>query len=69
MDGPGEWQARMLRRLQALGYDGFMFGPGIRWWAVRDGIAVAGPFPSTAAFDAWLDDQEAMSAIGNIRTE
>ena len=57
--GPGEWQAEMLRRLIALGYDGFRFGPGIRWWPISaDGTKAAGPFTSTSEFDAWLDERE-----------
>lgn len=56
---PGEWQAEMMRRLVALGYAGFSFGPGTRWWPINKvGEKMAGPFISTEAFDAWLTERE-----------
>jgi hypothetical protein len=57
---PGEWQAATMERLTALGYAGFIFGPGVNWWPMdADQRKVAGPFTSTEAFDAWLSAQEA----------
>jgi hypothetical protein len=53
--GQAAWQTATLSRLGALGYDGFIFGPGVRWWVMKDGAKVAGPFASTEAFDEWLD--------------
>lgn len=56
---PGEWQARTMRRLAALGY-GFRFGPGVRWWPTNDrNRKIAGPFHSSEQFDAWIAEQEA----------
>lgn len=54
------WQSRTLQRLGRLGLAGIGFGPGVRWMALAgDGAqAVAGPFTTTAQFDAWLDDEE-----------
>jgi hypothetical protein len=57
---PGEWQAETIRRLLALGYDGFTFGPGVNWLVI-DGVTrqvAGGPFISTDEFDAWLTEQE-----------
>lgn len=55
----GGWQANTLRRLEALGYAGFIFGPGCNWWpADAAGTKVAGPFTTTEEFDAWLNKQE-----------
>lgn len=59
-DAPGQWQANMVRRVTALGYEGFIFGPGVNWWVIdANRHKVAGPFHSTDEFDAWLDSQEA----------
>jgi hypothetical protein len=56
---PGEWQAEMTQRVLALGYAGWMFGPGINWWPIdKHQNKVAGPFTSTEAFDLWLTQQE-----------
>jgi hypothetical protein len=56
---PGAWRARTLRRLRRLGIDGFMFGPGVRWWPTRGDEKLAGPFTSTVVFDGWLAAREA----------
>lgn len=54
----GQWQAEMFRRLMALGHTGFIFDCG-NWWPIdREQKIVAGPFATTAEFDAWLTDQE-----------
>lgn len=55
----GKWQAETIRRLMALGYAGFIFGPGVNWWPM-DGKQrkVAGPFRGIGEFDAWLTAQE-----------
>jgi hypothetical protein len=56
---PGQWQANTLARLEALGYAGFNFGPGVMWWPIdHDHNLVAGPFITTDEFDAWLTCQE-----------
>jgi hypothetical protein len=58
--GPGGWQDRMIQRVFALGYKGFSYGPGVRWWVLGDdGKEKYGPFRSTGEFDAWLDAREA----------
>jgi len=57
-DYPGRWQSETLRRLDNLGYDGMIFGPGVNWWPMKDGAKVGGPFTSKAEFDRWLDEQE-----------
>jgi len=57
---PGQWQQRTLERLKALGYIGFVCGPGVNWWPVNaHRIKCAGPFTTTKAFDAWRNEQEA----------
>jgi hypothetical protein len=56
---PGQWQANMVRRVAALGYAGFMFGVGVRWWVIdAHHRRVAGPFRSTDEFDDWLTCRE-----------
>ena len=60
---PGEWQAATMERLMALGYAGFIFGPGVNWWPMNaEHEKMAGPFTSTQRFDAWLASQEATRA-------
>lgn len=56
---PGQWQAEMVRRVMALGYAGFAFGPGNNWWPIdHNQKKIAGPFTSTGEFDTWLTEQE-----------
>jgi hypothetical protein len=56
---PADWQAKTIRRLLALGYAGFTFGPGDNWWPIDNKqVKMAGPFATTAALDIWLDTQE-----------
>lgn len=58
IDGPGEWQARMIDQLDKIGCGGFEFGPGINWWPLdKDGNRCGGPFHSTAEFDLWLTER------------
>ena len=52
-DDAGRWQAQTIDRLISLGYGGFTFGPGTKWWPIdKTGKRLPGPFIST---DEWLD--------------
>jgi hypothetical protein len=63
---PAAWQAEVCRRLGALGYAGFVFGPGVNWWPIDNvtGQKVAGPFTTTKQFDTWLTEREERKADG-----
>jgi hypothetical protein len=65
-DEPRMWQATTMKRLLALGFAGFIFGPGVNWWPMNDHQQkVAGPFTSAAEFDAWLTEVEALAPRGD----